>query len=134
MTKQGVAAVLMLGLLAGCQGRTSSAKETSRSELSAPEEEPMHEPGLHNVLRLSAKLTSGSSPDGEEGFRSLLRLGIRTIISVDGSRPDVETARKFGLRYIHLPVGYDGVPRDRALQLARAVRDLPGPVYVHCHR
>jgi hypothetical protein len=32
-----------------------------------------------------------------------------------------------------LPVGYDGISRDRALQLARAVRELPGPVYIHCH-
>src|SRR5206468_5463784 len=24
-------------------------------------------------------------------------------------------------------------PRERALQLAKAVKDLPGPVYLHCH-
>jgi protein tyrosine phosphatase (PTP) superfamily phosphohydrolase (DUF442 family) len=60
-------------------------------------------------------------------------MGIKTIISVDGARPDVERARKYGLRYVHLPIGYDGVPRDQALRLARAVRDLPGPVYLHCH-
>src|SRR5581483_692817 len=89
--------------------------------------------GLHNVFRLSDRLYSGSAPDGDDGFRSLQRLGVRTVITVDGARPDVEAARRFGLRYVHLPVGYDGVPRDRALQLARAVRDLPGPVYVHCH-
>jgi protein tyrosine phosphatase (PTP) superfamily phosphohydrolase (DUF442 family) len=90
-------------------------------------------PGLHNVYRITDRLYSGSSPDGDEGFRSLQRLGVKTIISVDGARPDVELAHKHGMRYVHLPIGYDGVPHEQALRIAKAVRELPGPVYVHCH-
>src|SRR5262249_33410514 len=89
--------------------------------------------GLHNVYRLTDRLYSGSAPEGDEGFASLRGLGVRTVISVDGARPDLERARRFGLRYVHLPVGYDGAPEAQPLRLARAVRDLPGPVYVHCH-
>src|SRR5438094_677830 len=74
-----------------------------------------------------------SSPDGDEGFHSLQQLGIKTIVSVDGARPEVDLARKYGLRYVHLPIGYDAVPREQALRIARAIRDLPGPVYIHCH-
>jgi protein tyrosine phosphatase (PTP) superfamily phosphohydrolase (DUF442 family) len=62
-----------------------------------------------------------------------MRLGVRTVISVDGSQPDVEAARRCGLRYVHLPVGYDGIPRDQAIRLIAAIRDSPGPVFVHCH-
>jgi hypothetical protein len=58
---------------------------------------------------------------------------VKTIISVDGARPDVARARQFDMRYVHLPIGYDGVPRQQALKLARAARDLPGQVYIHCH-
>ena len=58
---------------------------------------------------------------------------MKTIISVDGSKPDVETARKHGLRYIHLPFGYDGVPTNRVVELAKAAQSADGPVYVHCH-
>ena len=47
--------------------------------------------------------------------------------------PDVEGAKTLGLRYVHLPHGYDRVPVDRGQELAKAVRDLPGPVYIHCH-
>jgi hypothetical protein len=78
-------------------------------------------------------LYSGSSPEGDAGFRSLHELGVKTVISVDGARPDVDRARQYGLRYVHLPIGYDGVPRAQALRIARAVRDLPGRVYLHCH-
>ncbi len=89
--------------------------------------------GLHNVFRVSDGLFSGSSPDGPNGFAFLKALGVKTVISVDGATPDVAEAETHGLRYVHLPVGYDGIPRGQALRLAKAVRDLPGPVYVHCH-
>lgn len=94
---------------------------------------PVHAAGLHNAFRLSDRLLSGSQPDGDAGFASLARLGVRTVLSVDGATPDVARAERFGLRYVHVPVGYDGVPRDKALLLAKAVRDLPGPAYLHCH-
>jgi hypothetical protein len=60
-------------------------------------------------------------------------LGIKTIVSVDGARPDAARAKKFGMRYVHLPIGYDGISQDQAMKLARAVRDLDGPIYIHCH-
>jgi protein tyrosine phosphatase (PTP) superfamily phosphohydrolase (DUF442 family) len=89
--------------------------------------------GLHNVFRVSDRVYSGGSPDGEAGFAALARLGVKTVVSVDGATPDVETARRHGIRYVHLPVGYDGIPRERVLALARVGRELPGPIYVHCH-
>lgn len=94
---------------------------------------PAHVAGVHNLQTVGPGLLSGSSPEGEAGFATLRRLGVRTIVSVDGTAPDVSLAARYGLRYVHVPVGYDGVPRNSALRIARAVRDLPGPAYVHCH-
>jgi hypothetical protein len=45
----------------------------------------------------------------------------------------VGAARRHGMTYVHLPIGYDGIPRDKVAALARAVESMPGPVYVHCH-
>ena len=88
---------------------------------------------LHNVHRVTDKVISGSQPDGEAGFRALAELGVKTIISVDGAKPDVELARKHGLRYVHLPIGYDDVPPETGQALAKAIDELPGPLYIHCH-
>ncbi len=90
-------------------------------------------PGTHNVFRVSAKLISGSQPEGEVAFKALAALGVKTIITVDGAKPDVEAAKKFGMRYVQIPFGYDHLPRDKSLTLARAVRELPGQIYLHCH-
>jgi hypothetical protein len=122
-------------MASGCQpggGNTKPAEKGSAPPTPSASEAIRAE-GLHNVYRITDKLLSGSGPEGEEGFRSLQRLGVRTVISVDGSRPDVEIARRYDLRYVHLPIGYDGMSRRRALELARAVHDLPGLVYIHCH-
>jgi protein tyrosine phosphatase (PTP) superfamily phosphohydrolase (DUF442 family) len=94
---------------------------------------PVTYPGLSNVLHVTDTLYNGSSPAGDAGFDSLRKLGIRTILSVDGARPDLTRARKFGMRYVHMPIGYDGVSQAQALSLAKAVRDLPAPIYLHCH-
>ncbi len=88
---------------------------------------------LPNAVRVHARVVSGGLPQGELAFAELRALGFRTIISVDGARPDVALARRFGLRYVHLPHGYDGISPERGAELAKAVRDLPGPIYLHCH-
>ncbi|MDA0658995.1 MAG: hypothetical protein O2931_00545 [Planctomycetota bacterium] len=88
---------------------------------------------LPNCIRVNEKVFSGGQPDGELGYQELQAFGIKTVISVDGAVPDVETAAKYGLRYVHLPHGYDGISAARAKELAKGVRDFEGPIYLHCH-
>lgn len=90
-------------------------------------------PGIHNAFRASPKIYSGSQPEGDAAFAALAKLGVKTIVSVDGSKPDVEAARKHGLRYIHLPYGYDGIPTNRVAELSKLAHEDLGPFFVHCH-
>lgn len=105
------------------------------SQLSAVAEEPraIELPAIHNAFDLGGGVFSGSSPENEAAFAALAALGVKTLISVDGAKPDVATARKFGLRYVHLPFGYGGIPAERELALGKAATTLPGPIFLHCH-
>lgn len=89
--------------------------------------------GCENVFQVTESVYSGGEPHTEDALKALADLGIKTIVSVDGAKPDVETAKKYGLRYIHLPIGYDGFSRERGLQFGRVLTDTEGPVYFHCH-
>ncbi|MGE3175323.1 MAG: cytochrome c [Planctomycetota bacterium] len=93
----------------------------------------VHLPGLHNVVTYGDGLCGGSVPVGDDGFASLAAMGVRTIVSVDGATPAVELAHRHGLRYIHLPISYDGVAPERALELAQVIANAEGPIYMHCH-
>ena len=88
---------------------------------------------LPNAIWITGRVMSGGQPSGEPGFEALRRLGVRTVISVDGAKPNVTVAKQFGLRYVHLPHGYDGISPARVKELAKAVSELPGPIYIHCH-
>jgi hypothetical protein len=96
-------------------------------------ETPVAYGGLHNVFWPLPALVSGSAPETDVDFAAIRALGVRAVVSVDGAPPDVEAARRAGLKYVHIPIQYGGVDETQRRMLAQAMRDLPKPVYVHCH-
>ncbi|MHC4261207.1 MAG: hypothetical protein ACYSWX_01680 [Planctomycetota bacterium] len=97
-----------------------------------PEVEAEELPGLHHVYRLSDNIVSGAEPEGVEAFASMKTLGIRTVLSVDGKAPDHELAAEHGIRYVHVPIRYDGITDDELVAITKTFRELEGPFYVHC--
>lgn len=124
-----IAAAMLLALLA-CGGPRPVVDPSSVSAASATDF-----PGVHNAVAFGDGLISGGVPEGDAGFDTLARLGVGTIISVDGAVPDVARAERRGMRYVHLPIGYNGFDEPRRLQIIRATRDglERGTVYIHCH-
>lgn len=129
-----------LALISGCGTAVEKdvlrvdATMTDRTAIAGPGNAPSAEkPGLHNLVQIVDGTYSGSEPHGEKGFESLDELGIKTIVSVDGARPHVALARSYGMRYVHIPIGYDGIPKKAGESLARLVREAEGPIYFHCH-
>lgn len=90
---------------------------------------------VHNYKRLSRTLARGAVPEGDAAFAALGAAGIKTIVTVDGAVPDVATAKRHGIRYVHIPFGYDGIPESKALELAKTFEQLApsGAIFVHCH-
>jgi protein tyrosine phosphatase (PTP) superfamily phosphohydrolase (DUF442 family) len=123
--------LLAVGFLAitSVLGASSSSSPAATNQMAAAIEIA----GVHNAFRATPKLYSGSQPEGDATFAALAQRGIKTIISVDGGKPDVAAARKHGLRYIHLPYGYDGISTNRVAELTTVMQREPGPFYVHCH-
>ncbi len=143
-SKRSLASCALLGVMwvGGCDRSSSTppAADSAANSAAAPAASTQPAAGdhdaehaLHHLIRISEKLYSGGEPAGESAFAELKALGIRTIVSVDGKQPDVELARQHGLRYVHIPFGYDGIPRSSALALTRAARECEKPMFVHCH-
>ena len=142
MARAFIAVLVAATMLGASFGASFSAGFDGLSRASEPPHDPPHDPprelpGLHNVVSYtgsgSEAFYSGSAPEGDAGFDALVKLGIKTVISVDGATPDLARAKARGLRMVHLPIGYDGFDDARKAELVRAVRDLPKPIYLHCH-
>ena len=127
--------LLSIGTLLGAAPWGSSSEPPSSQpavETVVPDVMPKSHRGLPLVHEIHPRLLTGGAPT-PAGFESLEKAGVRTIISVDAARPDVALATERGMRYIHLPIGYDGIDRRTTRLLARAIREAEGAVYLHCH-
>jgi protein tyrosine phosphatase (PTP) superfamily phosphohydrolase (DUF442 family) len=123
---------LALLVVAGCQHGKQEASTADAEARVSYSEDGMPE-GLPRFHKWTDRHLQGAQPEGDVAFRNLAALGVTTVISVDGSIPDLEAAHKYGLTYAHVPFGYDGVPREQALRIIRAAQSSKGNVYVHCH-
>lgn len=130
------AGCVFIAIAIGLASNAWSQSPASKTEIhSASEEAPtaVNSAHLPNAFWVHKHLLSGGLPHGEEAFEELAELGIQTILSVDGIRPQVDLATKHGMRYVHLPHGYEGISETRQREIAKALRDLPKPIYLHCH-
>ncbi len=88
---------------------------------------------IHNFLKVTENLYSGGEPQGEADFKQLAAQGITTIISVDGAKPNLLLAKKYGLRYIHIPIGYDTIDQHALDSMATVLNTYDTSLYIHCH-
>lgn len=128
---RGLLSVLLLQSAHTCDQRAAAGDQV-KSKALAPQAMELSA-SLDNVHRLSPRIYSGSQPESSSSFVALKRLGIGTVVSVDGAPPRVEEARQHGLRYVHIPIGYDGIPQQAQLSITRVVWQCPGRIYIHCH-
>ena len=124
---------LVLAALLVCGGCAGNQTKPVSSKAPPGEFHRVEGAGIENLYALGNGLYSGSSPEGDAGFATLKSLGVKTVLSVDGAAPDAALASKYGLRYVHIPVGYDGISPSNALLIVKAADTMPGPLFVHCH-
>ena len=89
--------------------------------------------GAENVYRLSPRIITGGQPDADVGFAELQRLGVKTIVSVTDASPDEKAAKKYGMKYVHIPMDYEGVSPEQRAAILAAATETSEPVYIHCN-
>jgi len=94
---------------------------------------PMDQAGVPEFMRVTANIWTGGEPQGMAGLEALQKLGVRTLINVDGAHPNAEGAEGLGMRYVHIPMDYADVEMISLLSILRVVSELEGSFYFHCH-
>ncbi len=129
-TKSLVVSSLSLALFF-VAGSCSAPQVGSRAE-NTPARAPVAGLPL-GVYEVVPGVYSGPMPEGRAGFEALAALGVVSVLSVDGARPDVGDAAACEIAYAHVPIRYSGLTEGERDEIARAMRDAPRPLYVHCH-
>jgi protein tyrosine/serine phosphatase len=94
---------------------------------------PIEAAGLSNFYRVSDTLYRSAQPTAE-GFRSLKRLGVATIINLRSFHSDRGRIGETRLAYEHIYMKSWHPEREDALRFLRIVADpAQQPVLVHCH-
>ncbi len=119
------ASLVVVGCRSGGQGAPLASAEATQT--------PCLLDGIENAFQLGPRLWSGGEPHGDAAFKALAAAGVRTVVSVDGAKPDLEAAHRQGLRYVHVPIGYDGLSKEAIASLASLTTTDRGGVFVHCH-
>ncbi len=91
---------------------------------------------LTNFERFAPELYRGAQPS-EAAFKELKKQGIKTVINLRLKKDDIEQERdwceKYGMHFIHIPMGYTTPKLDVILAFIGVVTNKNlQPVYIHC--
>ncbi len=96
-------------------------------------------PGVPNFREVNEHVYRGAQPS-REGFKSLARLGIKTIVDLRGGGPRSAAEEKLvkaaGMKYINIPMKGLQAPSDEEIWKALGILDDSSgwPVFIHCRR
>ena len=90
-------------------------------------------PGLSNVGRIAPGVYRGAQP-GANGYATLKKMGIRTVIDFRTTENDRQQVEKAGMRSISVPIemSRDGL-REKVDRVVALMADPANqPVFIHC--
>lgn len=97
-------------------------------------------PGVGNFEKVNDTVFRGAQPT-EQGFQSLAKLGIHTVIDLQESGSSRATSEEkavkaAGMEYVNVPMEGMATPSNESVAKVLALLEsgTNGPVFVHCHR
>ena len=95
-------------------------------------------PGVPNFQQVGDHIYRGAQPSAQ-GFNSLEKLGIRTVIALRGGdheKSEQGVVERAGMRYVNVPLSGSAPPSgEQTARLLALLDDNAGwPVFIHCKR
>lgn len=89
-------------------------------------------PGVINFATISEALWRGAQPTAE-GFRSLEKMGVKTVVSFRHDHDDLEQMKGTRLKYLRIPSRAYHPTEANLTRFLKVVEDPANwPVYIHC--
>jgi protein tyrosine phosphatase (PTP) superfamily phosphohydrolase (DUF442 family) len=93
-------------------------------------------PSISNFDIVSEGLWRGAAPSNQ-AMQKLAESGVKTIVDLRlaglGAEEEASRAKRLGIKYIHIPLGFMGPSLSKVAQFLNIVNDPANqPVFVHC--
>jgi uncharacterized protein (TIGR01244 family) len=112
-----------------------SAARVNADEAAKPENKwakPLDRPGLPNLHKVNDRLYRGAQPE-PAGYQELAKMGVKTVICLRDSDPDLEPVQAAKLELVHIPIKTWHPTDDEVVKFLKTVTDASKqPIYVHC--
>ncbi len=93
---------------------------------------PLEKPGLSNLFKVSDDLYRGAQPE-DRGFAELVKLGVKTVVSLRTTHSDREELDKTSMNYRHIKFSPFHPEEEDVIAFLKILADPAGrPVFVHC--
>jgi len=92
-------------------------------------------PGVPNFHQVDEHIYRGGQPH-PDGFASLAKIGIKTVIDLRGNSPEGNQVQRAGMHYVRLPWSDFKAPSDEQIAAVLALLNNSSgwPVFLHCRR
>jgi uncharacterized protein (TIGR01244 family) len=92
----------------------------------------LKKPGLPNLHKVNDQFYRGAQPE-KEGYEELAKMGIKTVICLRETDPDLEIIKQAKLQCIHIPVKTWKPTQKQVVEFLKTATDKKNqPIYVHC--
>jgi uncharacterized protein (TIGR01244 family) len=119
--------IAILGIAAGAFAQAAESEKTESKWAAA-----LKKPGLSNLHKVNDNLYRGAQPE-KEGYEELAKMGVKTVICLRDSDPDLKMIEGAGLECVHIPVKTWDPEGHEVVQFLKTVTDKSKqPIYVHC--
>jgi protein tyrosine/serine phosphatase len=89
-------------------------------------------PGLPNLHKINDQVYRGAQPE-KGGYEELAKMGIKTVICLRESDPDLDAVQEAKLECIHIPVKTWHPTDEEVIQFLQTVTDKSKqPIFIHC--
>jgi len=97
-----------------------------------------NELAINNFGKVSESVWRGSVPS-DKSLEKLAKHGVKTVIDLRYKgfwcKHEEEQAAKFGLKYVHMPIGFSKLTSNEILSFLKIVSNPANlPAYVHCRQ
>jgi uncharacterized protein (TIGR01244 family) len=123
--------IFVLACLLSC-GSALQLPAAEPAKTSSDWAKAVKKPGLPNLHKVNDRLYRGAQPE-ENGYEELAKMGVKTVICLRETDPDLDKIKQAKLEGIHIPVKTWNPTKDQVVEFLKAVTDKSKqPVYVHC--